>query len=104
MIEKLKNNKTLFLNVKQAQKLGINNPLAQEIFLDDQKLNVDLINDIRDEFYLDKAISKGYAYFNNLQQFKAIDLDILDHYQFAKAAVSNLDEYEQLVYTKLVNI
>ncbi|QDI64903.1 hypothetical protein FJM05_01685 [Ureaplasma urealyticum] len=100
MIEKLKNNKTLFLNVKQAQKLGINNPLAQEIFLDDQKLNVDLINDIRDEFYLDKAISKGYAYFNNLQQFKAIDLDILDHYQFAKVAVSNLDEYEQLVYTK----
>ncbi|MEJ3535930.1 hypothetical protein [Ureaplasma parvum] len=100
MMEKLKNNKTLFLNVEQAQKLGINNPLTQEIFLDDQKLKVHLINSIKDEFYLKKSISKGYAYFNSLEQFKTMELDVLDNYQFAKIAATNLDEYDQLVYTK----
>ncbi len=101
MMEKLKNNKTLFLNVEQAQKLGINNPLTQEIFLDDQKLKVHLINSIKDEFYLKKSISKGYAYFNSLEQFKTMELDVLDNYQFAKIAATNLDEYDQLVYTKI---
>lgn len=100
MMEKLKNNKTLFLNVEQAQKLGINNPLTQEIFLDDQKLKVHLINSVKDEFYLKKSISKGYAYFNSLEQFKTMELDVLDNYQFAKIAATNLDEYDQLVYTK----
>nr|WP_303923381.1 hypothetical protein [Ureaplasma parvum] len=99
-MEKLKNNKTLFLNVEQAQKLGINNPLTQEIFLDDQKLKVHLINSVKDEFYLKKSISKGYAYFNSLEQFKTMELDVLDNYQFAKIAATNLDEYDQLVYTK----
>lgn len=93
MIKKNKENKTLFLSASTVKKLGISNLEEQEIYLNNQKLNVHVIDSVAEEYYIHEP-------YNRANRYLEVGGVTYDNFAVSKTLISSLNNYQIMVHQK----